>query len=91
MLYLALALGQVFDAIATVDAVGAGAEEANPVMRYFLLTYGVPGFVAAKLLLTWPGLAFLYRHRDLALVNVGVHVLAIVYVLVLAWHGLGRI
>lgn len=87
VLYLALALAQVVDAAATLVAIDGGAEEANPVMAYFLTHGGVSGFVVAKLLMTWPGLLFLYWHRHRSRVRTWTRFIAVVYVLVLAWHG----
>jgi hypothetical protein len=51
------------DAFFTMKLIAAGAEELNPVMRYFLQSGPVP-FVVAKYVLTAGGLTWLLIHKD---------------------------
>ena len=44
---------QVADTITTVAALERGAVEANPLMERLLDSFGLPGFVLAKIAITW--------------------------------------
>jgi hypothetical protein len=86
LLYALLLVSNGFDAHATLDAVGRGAVELNPLMA-FALSHGAAAFIAAKMLLAGGlglALAILARRRRLAWY--GLIAVSAIYGIVFAWQ-----
>jgi hypothetical protein len=65
---LALLFLVVLDGVLTLCLIDAGADEANPLMAFFL-SFGVPTFMLAKFTLTIPGLLILLLHKNFSIVH----------------------
>ncbi len=87
--YAAVVVLCILDAVLTLDLLGRGGEEANPVMRA-LLSSGHETFFAVKVLITVIGGAILLRLRALPVARAGLVITVVGYGLLTGYHAYGR-
>jgi len=85
MLLFVVVIGSSLDALFTLQFLGNGGEEANPLMA-LALTHGSTPFVGVKMVVTGLAAWFLAAHRYFRLAYIGLHALAMAYVGLLVLH-----
>lgn len=81
-----LIIANIIDALLTAIWVRMGlAEEANPIMVFFLL-HSTPLFITIKLFLAFGGIYILYRYAHRLSAKIGICVCAAVYLYILYCH-----
>ncbi|MEO0478998.1 MAG: DUF5658 family protein [Planctomycetota bacterium] len=86
MVFTLIALSTI-DLALTVRHLEHGGSEANPIMAWSIEAGGLPGFALAKLLLSLVPTALLLLHIRFPLARTMLKALIVVYVLLIAWHG----
>ncbi len=76
----------ILDALLTLLYIGRGGGEANPIMA-MAINSGLTWFVALKMLLTIAGIVMLAIHQNFRLGLRGLYGMAIIYVVLLLYHG----
>ena len=86
-LTLGVLCASLLDAWFTLIHLDNGGREVNPIMQLALLE-GTTAFVAVKTCVTAAGVAFLAPHQNFRFGKIALRAVAIVYALLLAYHGL---
>ncbi len=85
VLALIVLIASALDAWLTIEHLQRGGGEANPVMA-FVLTYGDVPFIIVKMAITSVGAWLLAIHQGFPLAWKGLHVLAMIYLLLMGYH-----
>ncbi len=87
---VAAVIFSVLDAYLTLNVLGRGASEANPVMRA-ALGLGDGAFVVLKTAITAVGVAILFRLRHLPVARTGMLLVVTGYVGLMCYHAYGQV